>query len=101
MDNQSMWPAIVKVNLRFAGAMIALFYSWLCWQAASSEWWAFWFIAVIGFIGGGVEFIRALFEAVGIIRALGWMNRFKRQGTEPRADREPDRDDLKDEGMIR
>ena len=101
-SDQSITPRqILQVNARAAGGIAALFYSWLCWQMISPEWWEFWLVAVLSGIGGGVLMIQAVVQAVKAILSQRRWRVLTRQGTTPRADRQPARDDFKDRGMIR
>lgn len=75
MTKHSFARAIVKVNLRFLGAVIALGFSWLCWQGAPKELWALYGIASLGFLGGGRALLAAIWEVKDI---LGNMTRIER-----------------------
>tara|TARA_R110002072_G_scaffold266193_3_gene425045 strand:+ start:1930 stop:2247 length:318 start_codon:yes stop_codon:yes gene_type:complete len=105
MSNPSDQPItarrILQINAQAAGGILALFYAWLCWQMVSPEWWGFWLVAVLSGIGGGILMIQAISQAVRAILSQRRWRVLTRQGTTPRADRQPVHDDFKDIGMIR
>ncbi|HGG03843.1 MAG TPA: hypothetical protein ENK28_00140 [Aliiroseovarius sp.] len=101
MTKHSFARAIVKVNLRFLGAMITLGFSWLCWQGASKELWALYGIASLGFLGGGRALLAAIWEVKDILGNMTRIERLEKMGAEPKADPRPLRDTMKDGGMIK
>jgi len=92
---------ILQVNARAAGGIVALFYSWLCWQMISPEWWGFWLVAVLSGIGGAVLMIQAVSHAVKAILSQRRWRVLTRQGATPRADKRPSPDDFKNGGLFR
>lgn len=100
-DQPITWRGILQVNLKAAGGLLALFYGGVCWQMASPEWWGFWFAGVLGFLGGAIQLIGAIYKMWTLIGGQRRWNILKTQGTKPRADQRPDRETFKDEGMIR
>ncbi|GAA6207888.1 hypothetical protein NBRC116601_11810 [Cognatishimia sp. WU-CL00825] len=104
MDNQNnmgVWKRIWRINWRFLGAAIGLILGWFCWTNASVVNWPLWLFGGIFLIGGGAQFIRTSFEAIGLIISL-----FSWQGTidkaaKPKSDPKPVRSKMKDGGMIR
>lgn len=105
MNNPSDQPitvrGILQVNLRAAGGCLVLFYGWLCWEMASPQYWGFWLAAVLGAAGGANLLIGALYKTHTLIGGQRRWNKLKNQGTEPRADHQPHRQDFKNGGMIR
>lgn len=101
IDKEPGWKVVLRINLRFIGAALALFYGWTCWQMASKEWWGFWIAGGLGMFGGWISFLGALFELKSAISRFGTINTYEGKGEEARADRAPDHQDLKDRGMKR
>ena len=105
MSNPSDQPitgrGILEVNARAAGGILALFYSWLCWQMASPEWLGFWLISVLSGVGGVILLIQDTIKAGQQILGQRSWRVLTRQGVTPRADKRPGPDDFKKTGMIR
>tara|TARA_R110002072_G_scaffold150788_2_gene299371 strand:- start:9709 stop:10026 length:318 start_codon:yes stop_codon:yes gene_type:complete len=100
-DQQITWHGVLQVNLRAAGGCLILGYGWLCWEMASPQYWGFWLAAALSGAGGASLLSGALYKTCTLIGGQRRWNKLKNQGTEPRADRQPVRDDFKDGGMIR
>ena len=101
IDKEPGGKAVLRINLRFIGAVLALFYGWTCWQMASKEWWGFWIAGGLGMFGGGISFLGALYELKGAIKRLRKIGSYGSNAVEARADSTPDHQNLKDRGMTR
>jgi hypothetical protein len=95
------WGKIVKINLQFAFATLILFYGWLCWQGVSWKWWGMWFIAMICFAGGAIQFFLGLKEAWTFYSNLRRWRWFQKLGVRPRADHMAQDSDFEDGGPAR
>ena len=100
-DQQITGRGILEVNARAAGGILALFYSWLSWQMISPEWWGFWLISVLSGVGGAILLIQAAVKTRQLILGQRRWTALTRQGATPRADKQPGREDFKNEGIIR
>lgn len=101
IDKAPGWKDILRINVRFMGAVLAFAYGWACWQGASKEWYGFWLIGGLSMLGGGMGFLGACFELIGAFRRFRQLKAFGKESVEARADRAPDHDDLKSRGMTR
>lgn len=101
IDKDPGWKDVARINFRFMGAVLAFGYGWACWQMASKPWWGFWLIGGLCMFGGGISFLRALFELIGVYRRFRKLKSFGGESVEARADRAPDHSELKDRGMTR
>lgn len=101
IDNKPDLRTIVRINGKFIGAAVALFYGWVCWQYTSKEWWGLGLVAILTFIGGSAALMGTTFQVVALILRNRTVERFRRQGGMARADRMASEKDLKDRGLIR
>lgn len=101
IDEGPGWKDVARINFRFIGAVLAFGYGYACWQMASKPWWGFWIAGGLGMFGGGIMFLRALFELIGAYKRFRKLKTFGKDSVEVRADRGPDQSDLKDRGMTR
>ena len=93
--------AILRINIRFIAAFMALGYGWLCWQLASPEMWGLGIAAVICGIGGALHLIATVWQMVALIVRDRKVRDFAARGGKTRADRMAREEDLKSRGMIR
>lgn len=94
------WGKVLRINAQFAFGALILFYGWLCWQGVSLKWWGLWPLAVMCFVGGAIQIIKAVVEAVSLIRRLRRWRKFEKLGARPRADHMAQDSDFEDGGPI-
>ncbi|KIC51049.1 hypothetical protein [Tateyamaria sp. ANG-S1] len=95
------WKRIWQINMRFLGSVILLIPGWFCWTNASIASWQLWLFGGILLVGGGVQFVRTSFEAVGLVWGHWSWRRTIGKAAKPKSDPKPVRDTLKDRGIIR
>jgi hypothetical protein len=101
IDKEPGWKTVLRINLRFVGAGLALTYGWVCWQIASKEYWGFGLIAFLAAIGGTISLLGALFEALRTVKRWRKVDQFTQKGVDARADKMADARALKDQGVTR
>lgn len=89
---------ILLINLRFAFGALILFYGWLCWQGVSLKWWGLWPLAVMCFVGGGIQFYLGMKEVWKCFSNLRRWRAFQKLGAQPRADHMAQDSDFEDGG---
>jgi hypothetical protein len=101
IDKAPGWKDVARINCQFIGAVLAFGYGYAAWQMASKPWWGLWLIGGLAMFAGGMMFLRAFFELIGVYKRHRKLKTFGKDSVDARADRAPDHADLKDRGMTR
>ena len=92
--------AILRVNLKFLSAMMALGFGWICWEMSSKVLWGYGVIAILAFAAGTLAFIGAGAELWRQIARDRELQRFSRSGQVVMGDPVADEETLRNQGLI-
>ncbi|WP_130406986.1 hypothetical protein [Thalassococcus sp. S3] len=92
---------ILAINLDLLRASAGFGLGWVCWQAASPEFWLLSFAAVVCTIAGVKRFGHAIVGLIKWINGQRKLKRFEAQGASPKADRMASEAELRQRGLIK